>query len=147
MLQLGSLRGLLRRPARVILAEDDADLLAVVALALRDDGLDVVEVPDGGRLLVLLAQCCKEDALLPELIISDVRMPVMTGLAMLKAVREAGWRLPVVLMTAFPDDDTMWRAQSLDATVLVKPFDLAELREVVARCLAPSAAGSRAGGA
>jgi DNA-binding response OmpR family regulator len=115
---------------RIIVAEDDTEMRKLVVDTLREDDREIIEVPDGGRLLVLIAQCCREDAP-PDLIVSDVRMPVMTGLAMLKGVRDAHWTIPVVLMTAFPDADTKWRAASLAATVLAKPFPMRELREVV----------------
>ena len=124
--------------ARIVVAEDDREMLQLVTTMLREEGHDVVEVSDGGRLLVLIARCCRGDGHIPDLIVSDVRMPVMTGLAMLKGVREAHWTIPVVLMTAFPDADTKWRAESLDATVLAKPFRMNELRELVARRLAES---------
>lgn len=122
--------------ARILVAEDDHEMLKLVAGALQGDGHEVLEVCDGGRLLVLLAQCCKGETDVPDLIISDVRMPVMTGLAMLKAVREARWTIPVIVMTAFPDADTKWRAESLGATVLAKPFPLSDLRALVIRRLA-----------
>lgn len=122
--------------ARVVVAEDDGEMRKLVVDTLRAAGYHVMEVPDGGRLLVLLAQCARDHALVPDLIVSDIRMPVMTGLAMLKGVREAHWTIPVILMTAFPDADTTWRAESLDATVLAKPFPLGELRELVTRRLA-----------
>ena len=114
-------------------------MLRLVARALQSEGHDVIELADGGRLLVLLAQSRTDRvARVPDLIVSDVRMPVMTGLAMLKGVRDAHWMIPVVLMTAFPDAYTRWRAESLDATILAKPFRLEELRAVVARRLAES---------
>jgi DNA-binding response OmpR family regulator len=134
----------LSNAARIVVAEDDHDLLTLVGDALRKDGHDVVEATDGGRLLVLLAQSCKEAATHPDLIVSDVRMPVMTGLAMLKGLRDAHWTIPVILMTAFPDTDTRWRAESLDATIVTKPIRLKEIRGLVARRLAEARASVRA---
>jgi CheY-like chemotaxis protein len=120
---------------RIIVAEDDQDMRWLVSETLRRDGYDVTAVADGGRLLVLLAKCRREEIALPDLIVSDVRMPVMTGLAMLKGVRDTQWTVPVVLMTAFPDADTRWRAESFAATLLAKPFPMAELRQAVAVAL------------
>lgn len=117
-------------PARIIVADDDAAMRRMVADTLRVDGHEVVELADGGRLLVLITRCCRGEVSIPDLIVSDVRMPVMTGLAMLKGVRDAHWKIPVILMTAFPDTDTLWRAKVLDAKVLAKPFTLEELRTV-----------------
>ncbi len=125
-----------RMSAHIVVAEDDREMLSLVVGALQEDGHHVVEVSDGGRLLVLLAQSCREGGQMPDLIVSDVRMPIMTGLAMLKGVRDARWTIPVVLMTAFPDADTRWRAETLAATILAKPFRMNELRALVARELA-----------
>ena len=119
-------------PARIVVADDDDAMRRMVADTLRVDGHDVVELADGGRLLVLIARCCRGEVSIPDLIVSDVRMPVMTGLAMLKGLRDAHWKIPVILMTAFPDTDTLWRAKVLDAKVLAKPFTLEELERALA---------------
>lgn len=125
-------------PARIVVADDDDAMRRMVADTLRVDGHDVVELADGGRLLVLIARCCRGEVSIPDLIVSDVRMPVMTGLAMLKGLRDAHWKIPVILMTAFPDTDTLWRAKALDAKVLAKPFTLEELRSVASASLVPA---------
>lgn len=122
---------------RIIVAEDDQEMRWLVSETLRGDGYDVTEVSDGGRLLVLLAKYRREELAPPDLIVSDVRMPVMTGLAMLKGVRDVHWTVPVVLMTAFPDADTKWRAESFAATLLAKPFPMSELCQAVAVALGP----------
>lgn len=116
---------------RIVVAEDDPGMRELVVNTLRDDAHDVVMVPDGGRLLVLLARYAREELPMPDLIITDERMPVMTGLAMLKGLRDAHWHIPVLLMTAFPDQQTKWHAESLDARLLTKPFPLEALREAV----------------
>ncbi len=109
----------------------------IVADALREDGYDVVELADGGRLLVRLAARLKSGAQddSTDLIVSDIRMPVCTGLQILEAMRAARWFVPVILMTAFGDDATRRRAESLAAVLLDKPFDLDDLRRAVARSL------------
>lgn len=120
---------------RIVVAEDDADLRELVATTLREQGHEVVEVADGGRLLVLLARCSRAEELMPDLIVSDVQMPVMSGLDMLKGVRDAHWHLPVLLMTAFPNREVEWRAGALAADILRKPFPLESLRQAVASAL------------
>jgi len=122
---------------RILLAEDDPAMRALVSGALRVDGHEVTELPDGGRLLVWIARCCRGEVPLPDLIVSDVQMPVMTGAAMLKGLRDARLLLPVVLMTAFPDTHTRWQAESFDAALIAKPFRMEELREVIRRELSP----------
>ncbi|HEY5243896.1 MAG TPA: response regulator [Polyangiaceae bacterium] len=124
-------------PFRILLAEDDADMRSVVADALRGDGYDVVELADGGRLLVNIAARLKDgtagDSL--DLIVSDIRMPICSGLQILSALRDAHWHTPVILMTAFGDDATRRHAESLSAVLFDKPFDLDDLRTAVANLL------------
>lgn len=125
------------RPFRVLLVEDDGEMRSVVAGALRGDGYDVVELPDGGRLLVEVAARLKAggrgDPL--DLIVSDIRLPICTGLQILSAIRDAHWRTPVILMTAFGDEQTRRDAESLAAVLFDKPFDLDDLRTAVANLL------------
>ena len=126
-----------RGPFRVLLAEDDDAMRTLVADALRSDGHDVVELADGGRLLVDIAARLKAgghgEAL--DLIVSDIRMPVCSGLQILSALRDAHWRTPVILMTAFGDEATRRHAESLSAVLFDKPFDLDDLRTAVANLL------------
>jgi len=71
-----------------------------------------------------------------DLIVSDVRMPGSSGMDILAAMRRMGVRTPVILMTAFGDAQTRARAEALDALLFDKPFDVDDLREVVAGLLA-----------
>jgi CheY-like chemotaxis protein len=126
-----------RGPFRVLLAEDDEEMRCLVADALRGDGYDVVELADGGRLLVDIATRLKSgaDGEFLDLIVSDIRMPVCTGLQILSALRDAHWQTPVILMTAFGDEATRRHAESLSAVLFDKPFDLDDLRTAVANLL------------
>jgi CheY-like chemotaxis protein len=126
------------RSLRVLLAEDDAEMRTVVADALRGDGYDVLELVDGGRLLVEIAARMKADQGMRsvDLIVSDIRMPICTGLQILAALRDAHWRTPVVLMTAFGDEKTRRQAEGLSAVLVDKPFEIDDLRAAVARLLA-----------
>jgi CheY-like chemotaxis protein len=126
------------RAPRVLVADDDPEMRRLVCDTLRKDGYDLVEEPDGGRLLVRVAALYqKSGAALPvDLIVSDVRMPVCTGLDILKGMRDAHWGTPVVLMTAFADDEVTRRATLLGATLFNKPFKMADLRQSVKQLLA-----------
>ena len=133
--------------SRVVVAEDDEGMLELVAFALRNDGHEVIEVSDGGRLLVRLAsQLRTERGLDADLIVSDIRMPVMSGLAMLKALRDAHWTKPVILMTAFADEDTRNRAARLGARLLDKPFTMEGLCAAVDEELEAHRRSASAGG-
>jgi DNA-binding response OmpR family regulator len=123
---------------RIILAEDDPDLRGLIADELRDDGYDVTEVPDGGRMLVRIAQEYAQadeprDAF--DLIISDVYMPVCTGTQIVEGLRRAHWHTPVILMTARVTRSTRAVAESLGAILIAKPFDVQELKAAIGRLL------------
>jgi DNA-binding response OmpR family regulator len=124
-------------PPRVLVAEDDDEMRRLVVEALRKDGYDVVAVNDGGRLLVALAHgfVDREGADLADLVVSDVRMPVCTGMQILEQLRAAHWHVPVILMTAFGDAATREHARTLGALLFDKPFDLDDLRTAVASLL------------
>jgi CheY-like chemotaxis protein len=125
------------RRFRVLVAEDDAEMRHVVADTLRDDGYEVVELVDGGRLLVDIAAYIKAggEGAAVDLIVSDIRMPICTGLQILEALRAAHWHTPVILMTAFGDAATRKRAEDLMAVLFDKPFDLDDLRTAIANLL------------
>lgn len=116
----------------VLVADDDEDLRALIAATLRADGYDVIEASDGIELLDWLDRAVAESAPMPEVIISDVRMPVVSGLGVLRAMKDANVSLPVILITIFPDESTETVVERLGATgVLKKPFDMDDLRTAV----------------
>jgi DNA-binding response OmpR family regulator len=122
----------------VLLAEDDADLRALLASALRDDGYEVVEACDGGRLLVRLAREYVESPLPQgyDLLVTDLRMPICSGLQILEKIRGAGWTTPAIVMTAFGDEPMRARVEALGASMFSKPFDVDELRTALRRIFA-----------
>src|SRR5580700_3962545 len=94
-------------PPRVLVAEDDDAMRNLVTEALRKDGYEVVSVSDGGRLLVSLAHNLGGDEQgFVDLVVTDVRMPICTGMQILEQVRAARWKMPFILMTAFGDAAT-----------------------------------------
>ena len=104
-------------------------MLEVVALTLRNEGYDVVEERDGGRLLVRVAAIYTFGGTVDpiDLIVSDICMPVCSGLDILQGLRDAHWSTPVILMTALRDDDVRRRATNLGASLLEKPVRMADL--------------------
>jgi DNA-binding response OmpR family regulator len=123
---------------RILLAEDDSDMRAMIASVLRDDGYDVIEANDGGRMLVQLARAYAEGGGrdVCDLLISDIRMPVCSGLQVLETLRSARWKTPAILMTAFGDERTRQRVLALGATLFTKPFDVDDLLKTVGGLLA-----------
>lgn len=124
-------------PARILVAEDDDAMRRLVVETLQRDGYAVKQVPDGGRLLVTLAHeyLSHEREQLVDLLISDVRMPICTGLQIVEQLRAARCPLPIILMTAFGDESTRRHAWALGSLLLDKPFQMEELRAAVGRLL------------
>jgi DNA-binding response OmpR family regulator len=122
-----------RRPARVVVAEDDPEMRELVVQCLRRDEHDVYEVGDGARLLVRIGRQYRmhdpEDRI--DVIVTDLRMPLVNGLAILRGLRAAHCSTPVILMTAFGDEAVRKEAAELHAVLLDKPFSMAELRAKV----------------
>ena len=122
------------RPPRVIVAEDEADVRQLVAVALRGLGYDIVEACNGAELLDELGDVLLSDDLTgrPDVIISDIRMPGLTGLEILAGLRQAEWPTMIVLMTAYADVETREEAQRLGADAFfAKPFDIDDLMTAV----------------
>ena len=112
-----------REPARrVVIAEDEALIRMDLAEMLVEQGYEVVgEAGDGARAVELAEQHR------PDLVILDVKMPVLDGIA--AAERIAGQRIaPVVILTAFSQRDLVERARDAGAMAyLVKPFSASDL--------------------
>lgn len=116
---------------RVLVAEDDQEMNAVLCEALSADGHTVLAVRTGTDALAALLNSAGR--VLPDVVVTDVRMPGLTGLDLLRAMRRAGLRIPVIVITAFGHETIHREAFALGASaVLDKPFDLDELREVIA---------------
>jgi two-component system, cell cycle response regulator CpdR len=110
--------------ARILLAEDDDGVRAFVARALEQVGHDVVTAEDGG----LALEVAEEQAGAFDLLLSDIKMPVMDGIALALHVGSAFPEMTIVLMTGFADQRE--RAHGLDALiydVIAKPFTLGDL--------------------
>lgn len=118
---------------RILLAEDDYELRRLIATNLRRMGCDVVEACDGAELIERVGASLRCDMLLGfDLVISDVRMPGWSGLEILEGMRSVGCRTPVILITAFGDDDIHRAAGHAGAVaVFDKPFDIADLDAAV----------------
>jgi len=103
----------------VLLADDDCEVRRILAEAFRKRGVQITEASsDDGLLDELRAHAF-------DLIVSDVRMPGMTGIAALRVMERHD--TPVILITAFGDEETRSEAASLGATLFSKPFDIDEL--------------------
>ncbi len=123
--------------AKILITEDEDSLRAFVARALRLDGHETQEAADGAEGLQLL----EEDQY--DLLLSDIRMPVMDGIELAHRAAAQFPDLKILLMTGYAEqreraDDLM--AKIID--VVDKPFALPDIRRAVAQALtaAPKAA-------
>ena len=128
------------RPARIVVAEDDFEMRRLVADCLRKEGYEVQEVADGGELLLRIEDnfFMRRAPIRVDLFVTDIRMPVYTGLEIVTGLREAGLDMPVIIMTAFGTPETRERAEMLGTALLDKPFKMEQLRALVRRLLRPS---------
>ncbi len=111
--------------SRILVVDDEPAIRGLVAELLTDAGYTVQTARDGQAALDLIAR----DP--PDLIIADVMMPRCDGLCLLRTLRRAGSRIPVLLLTAVP-----LRPGIVDAPLLRKPTDLDALLGQVRRLLA-----------
>ena len=129
---------------RVLVADDTVEMRRLIAAVLRKDGYEVDELSDGLELLAAIEAVGKQPEQSIAMIISDIRMPGLTGLDLLAILRCASWSTPVILITAFGDDLTHDQAYELGATaVFDKPFEMDELRAAVHEVVPPSRLAQR----
>jgi len=124
--------------ARILIAEDEEPLLGLCARALATDGHEVSTACDGGAALDLMT---REKGRF-DLLLTDVRMPIMDGIALALAAARDFPDLTILLMTGYADQRE--RAHGLDAIihdVIAKPFSLAVLRGAVSEALTVKARG------
>jgi two-component system, cell cycle response regulator CpdR len=127
--------------ARILIAEDDEPVRGFVKRALEMDGHQVVAEADGAAALERLID--ERGAF--DMILSDIRMPLMDGIALALTAGRDFPELPILLMTGFADQRE--RAHDLNAIiedVITKPFSLAEIRAAVGKVLAGGKRGSAA---
>jgi two-component system, cell cycle response regulator CpdR len=118
--------------ARILLAEDEEAVRSFVKRALEQDGHRVFEAEDGGIALDIL----QSDIDGFDLLLSDIRMPVMDGIALALAAARDFPQMPIILMTGYADQrERAVDLQALIEDVISKPFALADLRTLVSTTL------------
>lgn len=118
--------------ARILAVDDSCTMRQMVRAALEVDGHQVREAQDGEEALQAL------EAEPADLVITDLYMPQMDGLTLLRAIRERAEHrfTPVLLLTTEHGEEMKQRGRASGATGwLVKPFQPEQLRQVVARVL------------
>jgi CheY-like chemotaxis protein len=111
---------------RVLVVDDEADIRATVSAMLEIEGYDVDEAANGADALHAI------EARPPDLILLDMRMPVLDGWAFASELRRRGHRTPIVVMTA-ARDAARWASEIAATAFVAKPFGLDDLITAVER--------------
>jgi CheY-like chemotaxis protein len=121
--------------ANVLIIDDDADSCEVARIYLTKSGHSVKCVPNGPAALSALGEA------VPDFIVLDLLMPGMDGIALLGVIRSyLRWStIPVVILTAYPEDPRLGRVVDLGVTRIFSKsnLDLAELLEYINRRATP----------
>ena len=120
--------------AKILIADDEPDVLTIFAERLRRSGYEVEYASDGNQVIQ------KSDQTTYDLLIMDIHMPGHTGYEVCEHVRnsEKNRKTPMVLMSAFSEDKTNWRQSKADA-FLAKPFETGQLTATIDKLLKRSA--------
>ena len=119
--------------ARILIADDEESMRQLVARAIAMDGHETTTAQDGAEALEILVKNSGQF----DLLLTDIKMPVMDGIALALAAARDFPKLTILLMTGFADQRE--RASGLDAIVhdvITKPFAVADIRTAVADALA-----------
>jgi DNA-binding NtrC family response regulator len=113
---------------RILVVEDEDKLRRVISLHLAGEGWDVEEASSGEEALTKAAQAA--------FVLTDLKLPGLSGIELLRALREKNARAPVVLMTAFGTIENAVEAMKEGAAdFLLKPFSLEQLSAVLDKAL------------
>ncbi len=123
--------------ARVLVVDDDRSLREAIRDVLLDDGYEGATAPHGAAALDVLRRCA------PDVVVLDLRMPIMDGWAFLRFYRQrAGPQASVIVLTAVHSPG---KPAGLEAEgVLQKPFEIADLLALVRQQLAARLASREA---
>ena len=110
----------------ILVVDDDPTILATVSEVLDMEGFAVVTATNGAEALAAV------DHAVPSLVLLDMRMPVLDGWGVARALRQRGHELPIIVMTA-AQNARGWANEIGAATYLAKPFEDTQLLAAVER--------------
>lgn len=126
----------------VLVADDDDDWRDLLVATLESVGYEVVQATDGKDLQLKLAALA-DAGKVPDLVVSDHRMPHATGLEVLEWARNYGPKVPFIILSAVAGPYIRQPALSLGAiAVLDKPVDLNSLKQQIVAALADQSVGA-----
>ncbi|MFB4204842.1 Regulatory protein AtoC [wastewater metagenome] len=118
------------RANRILVADDEAKMRRLLEMALRGQGHEVATARDGREALAQL----EADAF--DLVLTDLKMPHVGGVELLRRLRELGQDVPVIVLTAYGTVETAVEAMKLGAVdYIIRPFEMATVEIAVTRAL------------
>ena len=121
----------MRRPATVLLVEDEESLRSLLARALTEDGFVVVEAANGEQAL----QVARDHHGQLNVVITDISMPLMDGLEFARSFRPLYPRAPILFMTGDESAASLALRGGADVNLLRKPFGPDDLLDAVLRTI------------
>ncbi len=119
-------------PKKILVVEDDEEMRALLEEFFLEEGFETESVNDGSEAFRKLV---KESF---DLVITDIRMPGLTGLDILPGIRKLQPEVPIIVITAFGSDEIRQRALERGATAyLEKPIQFKTLRSLVCEVVYP----------
>jgi DNA-binding response OmpR family regulator len=117
----------------ILVIDDDMALQAVIDVALRNEGYQVVEANDGEEGIRMVSRVA------PDLVICDIMMPNMDGVEMFAYIKDIlqTESVPVIMMTALSRKPWFRELELEGAIILHKPFEMNQLLEMVGMLLQP----------
>jgi CheY-like chemotaxis protein len=109
---------------RILVVDDEPDIRATVSAILASEGYLVVEARNGAEALVAVEEQT------PDVVLLDMRMPVLDGWGFASELRRRGHEVPIVVMTA-ARDASRWAAEIAASAFVAKPFGFDDLISAV----------------
>lgn len=120
---------------KILIVDDDAKTRKLIKVALRDYGFEIIEAENGYRAVM----SAKEH--MPDLILMDIRMPVMDGMSALKTIRtdESMKNIPAIAVTSYAMKGDLEKILTEGfASCITKPIDIKEIIELVRKYITGS---------
>jgi two-component system, OmpR family, response regulator MprA len=111
---------------RVLVADDSETILLLLRTRLEMEGYEVATAADGQEAVEALAAAGPDQQ--PDLILLDAMMPRMSGLDVLRTLRDEGSETPILIVSAHREEETLTQAEGLGANACIaKPIDFEDL--------------------
>ncbi|RLE04435.1 MAG: sigma-54-dependent Fis family transcriptional regulator, partial [Candidatus Aminicenantes bacterium] len=115
---------------KILVLDDERSLCELLKVVFKKEGYEVLTTPSPKKAIEITK---KEDI---DVLVSDIKLPEMSGMEVLKRLRKARPELPVVMITAYGTIKEAVEALKMGAyDYIIKPFDIEELKVVVAKAI------------